>query len=55
MGTDFANKAIECSIDNCVNHCTNAQFCSLQKISVGTHESNPTQVACTDCMSFQKK
>ena len=50
-----ANKSIECTVQSCAHHCSNENYCSLDRILVGTHESNPTQDACTDCMSFRKK
>ena len=50
-----ANKSIECTVRTCANHCDKENYCSLDRILVGTHESNPTQDACTDCMSFRKK
>lgn len=50
-----ANKAIECTITTCANHCNSMNYCSLNKIMVGTHEANPTKIECTDCMSFEKK
>ena len=50
-----ANKSIECTVQSCANHCGKENYCSLERILVGTHESNPTQDACTDCMSFRKK
>lgn len=50
-----ANKAIECTINTCANHCSGENYCTLNKIIVGTHEANPTKAECTDCMSFQKK
>lgn len=55
MAGEYVNKAIGCSIDNCVNHCYNDAYCSLKKIQVGTHESDPTKDACTDCKSFKMK
>ncbi len=30
-------------------------FCTLNTIDVGTHESNPTLPECTDCNSFVKR
>ena len=30
-------------------------YCSLDRITVGTHEYNPTEDQCTDCKSFRKK
>lgn len=50
-----ANKSIKCSVHQCRHHCQSENFCSLNTISVGTHESNPTQIQCTDCESFDLK
>lgn len=50
-----ANKAIECSITSCANHCSSENYCSLNQIRVGTHEADPKVPECTDCLSFQKK
>ena len=55
MGTEYANKSIECAIDNCAYHCCCGDYCSLDKIKIGTHEVNPTKKACTDCQSFKMK
>lgn len=48
-----ANKSIECTVTNCRNHCDGANYCSLERILVGTHEANPTMDQCTDCQSFK--
>ena len=50
-----ANKAIECTVHQCANHCQDANYCALDRILVGTHEGNPTMDQCTDCKSFRKK
>ncbi len=50
-----ANHAIECTVNQCAHHCETENYCSLNKILVGTHEANPTVDQCTDCMSFEKK
>ena len=50
-----ANKCIECTVQQCAYHCNNENYCSLDRILVGTHEANPTQDQCTDCKSFRKK
>ena len=50
-----ANHCIECSVYNCVNHCEQEEYCSLDRIRVGTHEADPTMDQCTDCQSFQMK
>ena len=52
---EYVNKAISCTIYNCANHCEDDEFCSLKKIQVGTHETNPDQTECTDCQSFKER
>ena len=46
------NHAIACTVTQCANHAHSCNFCALDKITVGTHESNPTARQCTDCESF---
>jgi hypothetical protein len=48
-----ANKCIGCTVKQCRHHCKNQNYCSLDRISVGTHEANPTEAQCVDCNSFQ--
>ena len=48
------NASIRCSVTSCAHHCENAQYCGLNSIQVGTHESNPAVDQCTDCQSFEK-
>ena len=55
LSADFANKCIECTVQQCAYHCENENYCSLDRILVGTHEMNPTENQCTDCKSFRKK
>ena len=50
-----ANNSIECTVTQCKHHCESENYCSLNKIMVGTHEANPTMCQCTDCMSFDAK
>lgn len=50
-----ANNCIECSIVNCKHHAQSVNYCTLDKIKVGTHEANPTVKECTDCDSFVLK
>ena len=50
-----ANKCIECTVAQCAHHCQSENYCSLDRIMVGTHEANPTMDQCTDCKSFKKK
>ena len=49
------NDSIQCSIHNCVHHAENVDYCTLDRIHVGTHELNPTKKECTDCASCQCK
>lgn len=49
------NQSIKCTVNNCANHCQDSNYCGLNTIQVGTHETNPTEVKCTDCESFQLK
>ena len=50
-----ANKCIECTVQQCANHCEGQNYCSLDRIVVGTHELNPTVDQCPACKSFRKK
>lgn len=55
MDKSNCNKSIRCTVDQCANHCSCEEYCSLDCITVGTHEANPTVDQCTDCLSFEKK
>jgi len=48
------NSSIQCSVTSCAYHCQDAQYCGLDSIRVGTHETDPTKEQCTDCQSFSK-
>ena len=50
-----ANQSIKCTVKQCAYHCDSDNYCSLNSIDVGTHESNPTQTQCVDCESFRVK
>ena len=47
--------SIGCTVNQCQHHAGTDNYCTLQQIMVGTHETNPTQVECTDCESFELK
>jgi hypothetical protein len=49
------NKSIKCTVGECRHHASTADYCSLDCITVGTHECNPKQDQCTDCLSFKRK
>ena len=50
-----ANKCIECTVKQCATPAQNSNYCSLDRIMVGTHECSPAQDQCTDCLAFRKK
>jgi len=49
------NKCIGCTVNERAYHCKDENYCSLDKIEVGCHETNPTVCECTDCRSFVRK
>ena len=49
------NQSIKCTVTNCAHHCQDQNYCGLNAITVGTHETNPTKVECTDCESFRMR
>ena len=49
------NPSIQCSVQQCKHHACSENYCTLNSITVGTHEANPTVVECTDCQSFVLK
>ena len=51
----YANQSIGCTVTQCEHHCENEDYCSLEHITVSTHEANPTMIECTDCASFKVK
>jgi hypothetical protein len=53
QGEDRPNKSIGCTVDQCVYHCASQDYCTLDNITVTTHEKNPTVYECTDCKSFR--
>ena len=53
-GACTPNTSIHCSVDTCAHHCESSQYCGLNSIRVGTHETNPSMDQCTDCQSFEK-
>ncbi|MEF9922784.1 MAG: DUF1540 domain-containing protein [Anaerovoracaceae bacterium] len=52
MNCDY-NTSVKCTVASCKHHASDNNYCSLSSICVGTHEANPTQSQCTDCMSFE--
>ena len=48
------NESVKCSVSNCRHHAGSQNYCSLNCVSIGTHECNPTMDQCTDCLSFRE-
>ncbi len=46
------NHSIKCTVTSCANHAKNENYCVLDTVSIGTHETNPTVSQCVDCESF---
>ena len=55
VDNSFANQCIRCTVESCKYHNNERDYCSLDTISVGTHESYPTDTECVDCESFEAK
>ncbi|MBQ4347488.1 MAG: DUF1540 domain-containing protein [Firmicutes bacterium] len=52
MQASKANKCIRCTVPQCAHHCGDKNFCTLDCVTIGTHEKNPTDDQCVDCQSF---
>ncbi len=49
------NTSIKCTVNQCKHHCKGENYCSLDCVTIGTHEYSPTTDQCTDCKSFVKE
>ena len=47
FANEKANHAIECHVSQCNNHCGCEDYCTLDKVCIGTHEANPKMDQCT--------
>ena len=52
---EYPNYSVKCSIENCAHHCDAENYCSLECVTIGAHETDPTMEQCTDCKSFVLK
>ena len=48
------NQTIRCTVNQCRYHEQSENYWSLDGITVGTQETNPTEDKCTDCLSFER-
>lgn len=55
MTNNNPNTSIRCTVEQCVHHCGEVQYCGLQAVQIGTHEKDPTQQECVDCESFKRR
>ncbi len=55
MESKKKNPNIHCTVKQCENNCVSEDYCSLEAIKVGTHESDPKVPECTDCNSFVRR
>ena len=53
MDSTKINESIKCTVQQCKYHGGDKDYCSLDCITVGTHEANPTVTECVDCKSFK--
>lgn len=53
MNCANANPSIECTVTSCAHHCSDKQYCSLNTIKVGHHDTNVATAGATECASFQ--
>ncbi|MEG2083022.1 MAG: hypothetical protein RRY38_00325, partial [Oscillospiraceae bacterium] len=44
-----------CNVASCQNHCNSEDYCSLDCVCIGTHETDPAMNQCTDCRSFRNR
>ncbi len=49
------NSSIHCTVAQCAHHGGKENYCTLDQVNIGTHETNPTMVECVDCNSFRRK
>ena len=57
MNQKNANTDIRCSVESCVFHCNDCNYCSLQSIQVEPRKDCNTGCACDEsmCASYKHK
>lgn len=48
------NESIGCDVTECKFHCTEDNYCTLNKIQVTKHSTEATTTEATDCGSFKR-
>lgn len=49
------NPSIQCTVSECKHHANKVNYCTLNDILVGKHETTATETENTDCESFKVK
>jgi hypothetical protein len=49
------NSNIHCTVKQCAYNLESEDYCTLDMVKIGTHESDPKVPECTDCNSFVKR
>ena len=44
FANEKANHAIECHVTQCNNHCGCEDYCTLDKVCIGTHEADQAKI-----------
>ncbi len=55
MMNEKKNPSIHCTVDQCRYNLCKEQYCTLDMVNIGTHESNPSVKECVDCNSFERR
>ncbi len=46
------NNSIKCTVGECKYNYQDENYCTLNCVSIGTHEPHPSMPECVDCKSF---
>ena len=49
------NPNIHCTVEQCRHNLCSENYCPLDCVHIGTHESDPSVKECVDCNSFEKR
>lgn len=49
------NPSIQCTVNECIHHANQVDYCTLEQIQVGKHDNVTNEVEGTDCESFKVK
>ncbi len=55
MMNERKNPNIHCTVEQCRHNMCSENYCTLDRVDIGTHEADPTVKECVDCNSFEKR